>query len=350
MTPITITFIFCFFIFRTPLANDLDTSIVDKICITNSLRSNLDGTYHFKNFNSALNGPVYYNSENKKYLYPYIDDEYKYLIQSYSSISSGACSASCVIDNPPSGYIFDPHDCFKGWRTYDYTNDVWREDQNMRLLVNCQAPADSTSPFPMYTIIIGWISVVFVLILIIARQQQSVFTEEKRMLKISVFVLVFNSVLFIMALVAEDASCCWRDNQVLSAFVTSVPWTHMVVVYLMELVWCCNSKGFRNSESMSFTVGLILFILFVYLTVICVACLIAGEAYIGVMMTVYLAWNLFMLGDMVCYNTHLSDKRSQETTNVLHQPFLHYNTNVVQVPMVQQNIFINNIRHSVSLH
>eukprot|EP01083_Nonionella_stella_P081388 224153_1 len=125
MTSITITFIFCFFIFQTPLANDLD-SIVDKICITNSLRSDVDGTYDFKSFNSALNGPVYYNSVNEKYLYPYIDDEYKYLIQPYSDIFSDSASSYCAIDNPLSGYIFDPHDCFKGWTTYDYTKGVWR--------------------------------------------------------------------------------------------------------------------------------------------------------------------------------------------------------------------------------
>eukprot|EP01083_Nonionella_stella_P310792 1105728_1 len=133
-TPITITFIFCLFIFRITLGKVISTC--DKICITNSLRSELDGTYHFKYFNSTLNGAVYYNPTNQRYLHPYIESntKYKYLIQRNSSISTVYASSSCAIDNPGSEYIFDPYDCFKGWKTH--INDELKDDPNQRL-VNC---------------------------------------------------------------------------------------------------------------------------------------------------------------------------------------------------------------------
>eukprot|EP01083_Nonionella_stella_P310791 1105727_1 len=133
-TPITITFIFCLFIFRITLGKVISTC--DKICITNSLRSELDGTYHFKYFNSTLNGAVYYNPTNQRYLHPYIESntKYKYLIQRNSSISTVYASSSCAIDNPGSEYIFDPYDCFKGWKTH--INDELKDDPNQRL-ANC---------------------------------------------------------------------------------------------------------------------------------------------------------------------------------------------------------------------
>eukprot|EP01083_Nonionella_stella_P157955 513397_1 len=129
----------------TVLQTELDnlTSLCDMICITNSLREDLDGTYDLLYFNTTVNGPVYHNENNNKYLYPYIisEHEYNYLIQSQSSIGSGRASSSCSIYNPPSGYVFNPYDCFDEWWTYDYYHDdpdqqIWKEDPNQRL-VNC---------------------------------------------------------------------------------------------------------------------------------------------------------------------------------------------------------------------
>eukprot|EP01083_Nonionella_stella_P080936 222649_1 len=129
----------------TGLQTELDnlTSLCDMICITNSLREDLDGTYDLLYFNTTVNGPVYHNENNNKYLYPYIisEHEYNYLIQSQSSIGSGRASSSCSIYNPPSGYVFNPYDCFDEWWTYDYYHDdpdqqIWKEDPNQRL-VNC---------------------------------------------------------------------------------------------------------------------------------------------------------------------------------------------------------------------
>eukprot|EP01083_Nonionella_stella_P186287 681610_1 len=132
MTPINISFMLCLFIFRTQVAKDIEIPTCDTICITNSLRSDVDGTYRFKYFNSTLNGAVYYNSANQYYLNPtiYSDNLYFYEIQSHN----GRTSSMCAIYNPTSGYIFDPYDCFKGWSTYE--DDEWKDDPNQRL-ANC---------------------------------------------------------------------------------------------------------------------------------------------------------------------------------------------------------------------
>eukprot|EP01084_Bolivina_argentea_P199432 341245_1 len=134
-----IIFIFWSFIFYAQSAIEL--SSCDEVCITSSSNTDLDGTYHFLYFNYTLRGPIYYNKDNEKYLHPYVSSttsniEYQYLIQSSSSIPTGASNSTCDINNPSSGYVFDPYDCFNGWQTYNHDNDILIDDAKQRL-VNC---------------------------------------------------------------------------------------------------------------------------------------------------------------------------------------------------------------------
>eukprot|EP01083_Nonionella_stella_P080934 222646_1 len=129
----------CFFL-QTQSAKE--TPSCDTICITNSIRTDTDAAYHFLYFNTTLNGSVYFDNR-RTYLHPYIksDEEYQYVIQSAADIGTNTGYSWCSILNPPSGYIFDPYDCFNGWRTYDEDNDdpdqqIIKDDPNQRL-VNC---------------------------------------------------------------------------------------------------------------------------------------------------------------------------------------------------------------------
>eukprot|EP01084_Bolivina_argentea_P040960 75587_1 len=133
-----IAFILCLFILEAQTQSTKEISSCDKICITNSSNIELDGSYHFLYFNSTLNGAVYYNADNKHYLHPYVESQtrYQYLIQSISSVHTNAAKSICNIDNPSSGYVFDPYDCFKGWQTYDFDNGIRADDPKQRL-VNC---------------------------------------------------------------------------------------------------------------------------------------------------------------------------------------------------------------------
>eukprot|EP01084_Bolivina_argentea_P071960 130715_1 len=134
------------------------------------------------------------------------------------------------------------------------------------------------------------ISAVVISILIFARHKQSVFGKKSNLLYISAFVLVFNTVLFTMAIGAE-VDCCWRDQHVLSVVLTSVPWVQLIVVILIESVWCLstifdNSQNFRNSRSLNGGFGLTLFVLLILFCYAWVVCLENGAVYIGWMMDV----------------------------------------------------------------
>eukprot|EP01083_Nonionella_stella_P287854 979916_1 len=420
MTPTTITFIFWLFIFRTQLAKDLEISTCDKICITNSLRSDLEGTYHFKYFNSTLNGGVYHNSENEKYLHPYKSStKYQYLIQSYTSITTdpGASSSSCEIGNLASGYTFDPYDCFNGWRTYDSTNDEWNDDPNQRL-VNCNdvtvsgnyrsgldgtyewlkfsfatngsiyrckdctmstgnvylypcptaghshwmisddyssssrwsdgicsiglsnrgltmdecdweswmsngsaynwmvdpnlavesdkcAYTVSTSSFPIYTIILGIICALFIFILTSVRQKQNLFTMKTNIpvnvLYITISVLVFNTLLLFMMIVAAEADSSWRDSEsrALRFFVWPfTPIFQYVVVFFMETVWflshMCSTKNFRKSGSMNRNFCIAMLLVSFASAGTFTACYVNGAQRVSQMMCVYFLLSLLM--------------------------------------------------------
>eukprot|EP01084_Bolivina_argentea_P065583 119528_1 len=53
-----------------------DINISDTICVFGSRHSFLDGTYKFAAWNNDVNGPIYYNNHEHKYLYPMITSEY----------------------------------------------------------------------------------------------------------------------------------------------------------------------------------------------------------------------------------------------------------------------------------
>eukprot|EP01083_Nonionella_stella_P112655 331704_1 len=450
MTPTTITFIFWLFIFRTQLAKDLEISTCDKICITNSLRSDLEGTYHFKYFNSTLNGGVYHNSENEKYLHPYKSStKYQYLIQSYTSITTdpGASSSSCEIGNLASGYTFDPYDCFNGWRTYDSTNDEWNDDPNQRL-VNCNdvtvsgnyrsgldgtyewlkfniatigsvyqckhcdttwsnhngfylfpcpdgdslwkigedyssttassygtcssglpnraltmddcewyswisngsaynwmvdpnlavesdkcAYTVSTSSFPIYTIILGIICALFIFILTSVRQKQNLFTMKTNIpvnvLYITISVLVFNTLLLFMMIVAAEADSSWRDSEsrALRFFVWPfTPIFQYVVVFFMETVWflshMCSTKNFRKSGSMNRNFCIAMLLVSFASAGTFTACYVNGAQRVSQMMCVYCLLSLLMAIPMAYDWHHLKMNKNLKT---LQQPLIHQN-------------------------
>eukprot|EP01083_Nonionella_stella_P104229 298441_1 len=421
MTPINISFMLCLFIFRTQVAKDIEISTCDTICITNSLRSDVDGTYRFKYFNSTLNGAVYYNSANQYYLNPtiYSDNLYYYAIQSHNGIPS----SMCAIYNPTSGYIFDPYDCFKGWSTYE--DDEWKDDPNQRL-ANCNdvtvsgnyrsgldgtyewshpdggstwkishdysstsswshctfsngisnrritmndctqwksvkwsgststwvADTDlvvesencpgtyvvSISSFPNSIITISVISALLVFILTSVRQKQRVFKKKTNIpvnvLYITISVLVFNTLLWIMAIVAiidDFGSVHHSDSTTLDAFAWTPPIAHYCICLVVDAIWYESYKSgtkcmFRTDSCMNGFFGMMMLLISFCSFGVFVVCGVNGDDYVSEMMLVYFVLSLLIAALMAYDWRHLKKNKDE------HQPLivLHQNAKLQQ--------------------
>eukprot|EP01084_Bolivina_argentea_P253783 426430_1 len=111
------------------------TSTTDKLCLTSSALSDIEGTYEYFQWDTNNNAPIYYNKEANQYLYPwfYSSTNRYYLIS--SDYTHNAVSAYCHF--PSTSTIFDPNECLnENGNRWLIANPVFVTDSTLRL-VNC---------------------------------------------------------------------------------------------------------------------------------------------------------------------------------------------------------------------
>eukprot|EP01083_Nonionella_stella_P287853 979913_1 len=163
----------------------------------------------------------------------------------------------------------------------------------------------STSSFPIYTIILGIICALFIFILTSVRQKQNLFTMKTNIpvnvLYITISVLVFNTLLLFMMIVAAEADSSWRDSEsrALRFFVWPfTPIFQYVVVFFMETVWflshMCSTKNFRKSGSMNRNFCIAMLLVSFASAGTFTACYVNGAQRVSQMMCVYFLLSLLM--------------------------------------------------------
>lgn len=103
-----------FFIFVGSQRTD-PLSSTDKLCVSYSTKSYLDGTYEYFAWDSTANGTIYHNKDKNKYLYPQIyssQNSKAYLIA--SDMSGTGIDAYCVLETDKNG-LLNADNCFDKW-------------------------------------------------------------------------------------------------------------------------------------------------------------------------------------------------------------------------------------------
>eukprot|EP01084_Bolivina_argentea_P131386 231910_1 len=126
------------------IAPTIDNS---SICISGSSRTEINGKYEYSSWNFEFNGPIYNNSQNDLYLYPYItsSDHKKYAIGTNTSHYYRIGHYYCKI--PSSSNPMTPLDCYNGngqqFRTYN--GSAWGDDKSA-VLTLCESKSPTTAP------------------------------------------------------------------------------------------------------------------------------------------------------------------------------------------------------------
>eukprot|EP01083_Nonionella_stella_P183227 661472_1 len=118
--------------------NSLTISEENKVCVNGSDEEEINGKYTWFFYDQYMNGSVYYNIENEKFLYPFISDSGFYFWKIDNDSRNGDSNMRCKVEgafNAKQSHMFDVNDCVNNWEVY--TNGTWVLNRNI-FVTGCQ--------------------------------------------------------------------------------------------------------------------------------------------------------------------------------------------------------------------